>query len=394
MKKLKFYFLFLSVFFFSGCYNYRELNEIAITSAIGVSKNGENYVVTVQVINTQKVEERGEQPQFIIYKQEGKSLQYAFRKVILESPRRLFVNHNLLLIIDENLAKEGIQDVLDLFARDTEFRKQFIVVVSKNASDEDILETQTPLEILNAKSIRDSISADLNYLGVSKEITLELLLENYLNDKEQIALPTVRMTGNSEVGEQDENLKNTNTEVRVIVDGFAVFKEDKLVGYLDLEQSIASNYINDEIKNSIISYQCGENKYSAIEIIKNKTEIKWIKNEPKFKISIKAQGNINEIHCEIDLTKESEIKKLEKEVEQVLKENIETTLKLVKEEYNSDIFGFGEILYKTNPKYFYELKEKTNDEIMSSLDFEVDIDVQLLAKGNLVKVIENEKQNQ
>lgn len=394
MKKLKFYFLFLSVFFFGGCYNYRELNEIAITSAIGVSKNGENYVVTVQVINTQKVEERGEQPQFIIYKQEGKSLQYAFRKIILEAPRRLFVNHNLLLIIDENLAKEGIQDVLDLFARDTEFRKQFIVVVSKNASDEDILETQTPLEILNAKSIRDSISADLNYLGVSKEITLELLLENYLNDKEQIALPTVRMTGNSKVGEQDENLKNTDTEVRVIVDSFAVFKEDKLVGYLDLEQSIASNYINDEIKNSIISYQCGESKYTAIEIIKNKTEINWIKNEPKFKISIQAQGNINEIHCEIDLTKESEIKRLEKEAEQVLKENIETTLKLVKEEYNSDIFGFGEILYKTNPKYFYELKEKTNDEIMSSLDFEVDIDVQLLAKGNLVKVIENEKQDQ
>jgi len=165
MKKWKLLFLIFP-FLLSGCYNYRELNDIAITSAIGVSKNNDNYVLTIQVINTLKVEERGEQPQFIIYKQEGKSLQEAFRKVVLESPKRLFVNHNLLLIIDENLAKEGIEDILDIFARDTEFRKQFLVVVSRNTNDEDILETQTPLEILNAKSIRDSIEADLNYLGV------------------------------------------------------------------------------------------------------------------------------------------------------------------------------------------------------------------------------------
>lgn len=391
MKKLL---LLILPFLLSGCYNYRELNDIAITSAIGVSKNNDNYVLTIQVINTLKVEERGDQPQFIIYKQEGKSLQEAFRKVVLESPKRLFVNHNLLLIIDENLAKEGIQDILDIFARDTEFRKQFLVVVSRNTNDEDILETQTPLEILNAKSILDSIDADLNYLGVSKLMTLELLLENYINDKDEISIPSIRMTSNGDTGEKDDNLKNTDTEARIFLDTLAVFKEDKLIGYLDYDESIAVNYINNEIKNSIISYECESNKYAAIEIIKNETKISPVKNKPLFEISIKANGNINEIHCNIDLSKESEIKKLEQEVENVLKENIVNTLNVIKNDYNSDIFGFSEILYKSNPKYFYKLKEETNDNILSVLDFDVKVDIGLLAKGNLVQVITNEKQNQ
>ena len=68
--------------------------------------------------------------------------------------------------------------------------------------------------------------------------------------------------------------------------------------------------------------------------------------------------------------------------------------KKIKEEFNSDIFGFGETLYKSNPKYFYKLKEETNDNILSALNFEVEVNIGLLAKGNLVKVINDEEENQ
>ena len=39
----------------TGCYNYRELNQLAITTGIGIDKGEEkNYKVTVQVLNTKK----------------------------------------------------------------------------------------------------------------------------------------------------------------------------------------------------------------------------------------------------------------------------------------------------------------------------------------------------
>lgn len=394
MKKIKIWISFFSVFLLSGCYNYRELTDIVITSALGISKTENGYMVTMQIINTQKTETGSaggsNQPKFIVYQKEGKTLQEAFRNVVLESPRRLFVNHISLLVIDENLAREGIKNVLDIFARDTEFRKQFLVVVSKN-SDKNILETQTPLETINAKSIQDSITADLNYLGVAKEITLELLLERYINDKKEIVIPTVIMQGNASTGENVENLEETDSEARVLIDSLAVFKEDKMIGTLSLEESIAANYIDNEIKNTIISHQCEDGNYMAIEVIDSKTKNKVSKKNDKISISIQAKANINEINCAIDLTKNKNITKLEKEIGAQLKKEIEGTIHTVQNTYNSDIFGFQELIYKTDPKYFYSLKDETDDNVLKKLQFEVDVNIQLIAKGNLVKVIENAK---
>ena len=42
LKKIKLCFLF-SVFFLSGCYNYHELSELSITTAIGIDKSENGY---------------------------------------------------------------------------------------------------------------------------------------------------------------------------------------------------------------------------------------------------------------------------------------------------------------------------------------------------------------
>ena len=157
MKIIKLFLLGSLLFFFTGCYNYRELNQLAITSAIGIDKTEDGYKVTVQVINTQKQgsgsNSSGEQPQFFVYENEGKTLQEAFRYLILESPRRLYVNHTVLLLMSEEVARDGILNVLDLFFRDSEFNKQFLTAVVKESSARDVLTILTPLETLNSNNL-------------------------------------------------------------------------------------------------------------------------------------------------------------------------------------------------------------------------------------------------
>ncbi len=74
MKIIKLFLLGSLLFFFTGCYNYRELNQLAITSAIGIDKTEDGYKVTVQVINTQKQgsgsNSSGEQPKIFVYENE------------------------------------------------------------------------------------------------------------------------------------------------------------------------------------------------------------------------------------------------------------------------------------------------------------------------------------
>lgn len=392
MKKIKYLLLIFPIFLITGCYNYRELNQLAITSAVGIDKIEEGYRVTIQVMNTQKQSSSNssgtDQPKFITYIEEGKNIQEAFRNIVLNSPRRLYANHISLLVIGEEVAKDGIYNILDWFFRDAESRKQFSVIVSKGSKAEDILTTLTPLETLNAKNIKDSITSDSNFLGIAEEITFEQLMSDFLNDKKEISLPSIELIGNKEEGEKYDNLEEADPNAKVILGNMAVFKDDKLLGFMNREESIVLSYLKNEINNSIFSHQCGDNKYAVIGITSSDTSIEAEKNNTKINIKIKLTGNINEIYCDLNLEDNKVIKQLEKNIGDDLKNQINNTIKNVSNQYNSDVFGFEDLFYKTNPKYFYTLKDNWYNDIFKNIEIDTEVKIQLFGKGNILKVTE------
>lgn len=391
MKKLKWLLILIPICFFTGCYNYRELNQLGITSAVGVNKTSDGYELIVQVMNTQKQGSdsgsTGDYPKFVTYKTTGVTIQEALRNVIVESPRRLYVNHISLLIISEEVAKEGIHDVIDLFARDTEFRKQFYVLISKDKNTENVLTTLTPLESLNAKNIKDSIDADYLYMGNSQAVTFEKMLNDYLSEYREISLSSIYLVGDEEKGEKDDNLKQSMPNAKILIGPVAVFKEDKLQGYLTKSQSVAYSFIKDEILNTIITHQCCDQKYASIEIVKSKTATSAVKNQPKIEIKVKSEGNINEINCDIDLTNPNDIKKLQTEISAGIETSIKNVINHVQSTYHSDIFGFEELIYKDNPEYFKQLKKQYGNKLFEQIEVEISVDLKLMTKGNLLKVI-------
>ena len=393
MKKIKYLIFLASLCLFTGCYNYRELNQLGITSAVGISRTDDGkFELYVQVMNTQKdssdTNSSGSSTKFVTYKTKGETVQEAFRNVILEAPRRLYVNHISLLIISEDVAREGLHDVMDLFARDTEFRKQFYVVISKNSETEEVLSTLTPLETLNAKNVKDSIDADHLYLGTTIPVTLEEMLGTYLNDYQDISLPSVEMVGNKKKGESTDNLEESMPAAKVIVGPTAVFKEDQLQGYLSKQEGIAYSFLMNEISNTILTHECENGNFASIEVVGSKSSMKAKKGTTKIYIDLKSKGNINEINCDVDLTKDEEIKKFQTEVGNELQKAISDLIDGVLDKYSSDIFGFEDLLYKTDPHYFKKLKEQYGDDLLDQLEIEVNVELQLLTKGNLLKVIQ------
>lgn len=395
MKKVKLLFVLGLIFMMSGCYNYRELNQLAITSAIGIDKKGDEYEVSIQVMNTQKQgsdgSTSGSQPKFITYKEKGKTLQRAFRNIVLESPRRLYANHISLLVISEEVAKEGLSDVLDLLFRDSESRKQFSVLISKNSTSYDVLEILTPLETLNAKNITDSIIADSQFLGVSEQINYEMLMDSYLNSKKEIVLPTIEVIGSIKEGEKTDNLQESSPETKVLLSGYSIFKNDKLIGYLDNENSINLGFVRNKIENTIIDYKCSKENYMAIELVNSKTSLEAKKNKLEVTLKIEGQGNINEINCDLDITKNKTISSLEKKINKKLENEIKDTVKLINKKYNSDVYGFEDLFYKNNPTFYKKMKKKHGDEFINEIDFKVEANIKLFSKGNLLKVINNDK---
>lgn len=380
MKKL--ILLLPLLFLLTGCYNYRELNDLAIVSGISISKEENTYKVTAEVVNPKKQQDTSssKEPDFVIYTTSGSSVQEALRKIVKESPKKLYGAQMEILIIDEETAKNELNNVLDFFARDPEIRSEFYVLIGKSSN---ILDVITPLENISSKNIVSSLEANNLYLGTSNLVTYHDLISNYLNPNIEIALPTVEIVGNELEGENTKNIESTTSEVASIISNIGVFKNNKLVGYLTTKESLVYNIVMNNTQTFLIETKYNNNQFIVNEIIDSSTEMELDTKENKITISIKGKASISEANCDKDLEKETTILSIQKDLnnttEKLIKNSIENTI----QKYESDIYGFLDLIYKTDPKYYKKIKDDWYKNILKNIDIEVKSNLTIIEKGNL-----------
>lgn len=378
----KFIFLIPLIFFLTGCYNYRELNDLAIISGVSINKNNDNFNITVEVVNPKKEQDTssGKEPDYVIYEGTGKSMQEAFRNIVKESPQKLYGAQIDLLIIDEKTSKEGLDEILDFFARDPEVRSEFYVVISKN---DEALKVISPLVNLSSKNIINSLESTNTYMGIVNLVTYHELLSNYINPYIEIALPSIEMIGNEEVGENTENIETTTSSANNIISNMTIFKNNKMLNYLTKEESIGYNIIKGNTKTVLIRNEYDNNEFIVNEIIESKTEMKPNIKKKEITISIKGTASISEVNKKINLENDKEIKKIEKDLNKRVEELIKTTIKNTNKKYNSDIYGFKDLFYKENPNKYKELIKEYKDDFLNNISYKVKSNIELIEKGNL-----------
>lgn len=378
----KFIFLIPLIFLLTGCYNYRELNDLAIISGVSISKNNDNYNITVEVVNPKKEQDTssGKEPDYVIYEGTGKSMQEAFRNIVKESPQKLYGAQIDLLIIDEKTAKEGLDEILDFFARDPEVRSEFYVVISKN---DEALKVISPLVNLSSKNIINSLESTNTYMGIVNLVTYHELLSNYINPYIEIALPSIEMIGDEEVGENTENIETTDSSANNIISNMTIFKNNKMLDYLTKEESIGYNIIKGNTKTVLIRNEYDNNEFIVNEIIESKTKIKPNIKKKEITINIKGTASISEVNKKINLENDKEIKKIEKDLNKRVEELIKNTIKNTNKKYNSDIYGFKDLFYKENPNKYKKLIKEYKDDFLNNISYKVKSNIELIEKGNL-----------
>ena len=380
MKKM--IFIIPIIFLLTGCYNYREINELAIVSGVSIRKVDNEIELTTEVINPKKEQDAssGEEPEFIIYTSRAKSVQEAIRKMMKESPRKMYGAHIEILVIDEGIAREYLMDILDSFARDPEIRSEFKVLVGKS---DDILKITTPLEKISSENIRNSLENNNKYLGFANVVTYHELISNVLNPNIELVLPVLSMKGNVNLGEDKENISNTSVKATSIIDGMAIFRNNKLMGYLTEEESLTYNILRDSAKNFFIRTSGHDNENIVHEIIRLSSKMEFDKNKNEMKITLTGKSAISEVNEKIDLENLEEVSKLEKELNQELKKMVERSILSIQKKYNSDIFGFGDVIYKSYPKYFQKIKDEFKQDGFQNMKVNVSVKIKGQEKGNL-----------
>lgn len=385
MKKI---FLILIVLFLSGC-NYRELDKIAIAVGCGLEKVDDGYKITVQIADTQKQGNSNSSTspvRFKNYTYTDRTIHEAARGILTKLPKKAYTKHMQILVIDEKIANNGINEIIDFWFREVELRNDFYVFVSKDSTPIEVLGVLTQIYPINSVGIRNLIENNFKYLGGTVLTTFDDLTSSYISKTKEIILPTIVVLGKD--GNKKDNLESSIPESLISLSETAYFRDNKLVGYLDKKQTIYYNLVKNALKTSIISYECDKDKFVTFEIIENKTDIDIVKNKPEVNIKVQAKGNLTSIMCEYDISKNDGIKMIEKEGSLEIKKQIDSLFKLSKDN-KTDIFSIRDIYYKHNNKYYKNISNY--NDFFDNLKVNVDVKLNIFEKGNSLQVIANEK---
>lgn len=366
----------------SGCYNYKEINNMAIVSSIGIDKDNKNdkYIVSAQIMNS-KESENSEDSQITVYTKEGDTVHEALRNITLKSPRKLYGNHLSKIVLSEEVAKEGIDNILDTFNRVTEVRNEFIITIVKEDKASDVLKVLTTTESIPAEYVKLSLKIADKTSGLTYATKLDEFISLYLKKGIDPVVPVLKIDKKEKKGTTINNITTTNPISKIVIEDLAVTNKGKLETYLKNEEVIGYNFLRNQIQKMIIPVKCDdENNYASISILKNKTKSNATKKNNKYIINfnINSEAIITEYNCKKDLTDEKVIKELEKDTEKKIKRYIKKSLNKQKET-KGKFLGLERIIYLDYPKY------KNED-----YGVKYNVNVNLVRKGEIRNSIKGE----
>lgn len=375
-------------FILTGCWDKRELNELAITLALGIDKvEGEDeYEVTAQVVVPSAVSMKDGTggTAVTLFTENGETVYEALRRMTKVSPRKIYPGHLQMLIIGEELAKEGIGESLDLLARDWELRPDFYVVVAKDVTAREILNVTTDLESIPASKMFAGLKVSEKAWAGTYGVTLDELIVDLISEGKEAVLTGIQLVGNKQIGSTQQNIESISKPAQIKYDNLAVFKEDRLMGWLTEQDSRGYSGITNSVKSTVTSISCPNEGKSTIEVTNfhSKIEGNIVHGKPEVNIHTKAEGNVGEVRCKIDLKNPESIQELEKIYEKEATRIINETIDVLQEEYQSDIFGFGEAIHRSNPEEWNKIKENWDEEF-SDLTVNVKVDMKIRLTGTV-----------
>ena len=370
----------------SGC-GYKELNNLSIVTAVAFDKQEENYELSFLIANSPKAQTSSKEGEAktTVYSSQGKTIAEASKKIEQIVPKQIYLGHINVVIISEDIAKEGFLNIADWLLRNPQTRKKFYLLQAKDEKAKNILKIVSPLESFPSQSIATLIESNSETKSVATNITYSNFISQILEKGYDPTLPSITIKGDAKKGSNEKNLETTEPESYLALGPLAIYKKDKLKGFLTEKESWTVNVLKNEAKeiNYNVKYQ---NQDISIETNNLKTKIK-IKNEKNIEITVSGKGNIYNINNKINLQNYQEIHKIEKKWNQNLKQDLYNTIKKITKTYQTDIFGFGNLIYKNKPKTWQKIEKNWNNKYLQNINIKIKTNFKIEGTGSLVETI-------
>jgi spore germination protein KC len=345
----------LSLLVLVGCWDRTELNDQAIWLATGFDVGKENGVQIsgqIAIPSNMYSQNGGSQGKdHFIVSENGENLGDAIQKIQSKLSRKGFYGLRKVFFIGEEFAKRGIGKELDNVTRGSEVSIRTDVFIVKGDTAIKVLNISNPLE----KPPAIAAFKEHEQLG-GRGTTVFLDFLNAANsDGIRPTIPLIEITkaqaGGDSGSEQESLLK---------VAGVGIFnKELKLVGMLNQSENQDLLWVLGYLEKRTLSTPLRDGN-TTLQLEHMSSKIKPFidkSNHLTFKVELSGTGTLFENNTTLNPEKKKDLKELETAFNELAKKQVLSTIKKVQSEFGQDIFGFGEVIHRKEPRKWKDLKD-------------------------------------
>lgn len=391
MKSSKLYWItalvLLQAVSLTGCWNRQEVSSLGLVMALAVDQAAEkNKVsVTVQMANPREVKQPtrtgaggGTKPVWVAT-DTGYSFSDALRNFVSMSGRKLFYAHNQVIVIGEETARKGVRPYLDFLSRNHQVRRTSWILIAKGAKGARILQYQSELERVPAMAISSLIKAQVDE-STAAGIDIHNFVEKLSTDGVEPVAGGIELVNRI----QPEGGVTGMVKNEVSLTGTAVFKKDKLVGWLNRPEGRGLLWVLGQVNRGMIVVESPRDvkKQVALEIARASGTVEPEFKNGKFviKVKVKEEGNLGENMSDTSITRPGVIKTLEAEKKKVIENEIRAALSKAQKALKADIFGFGASISRKYPDDWEKIKGRWS-EMYPELAVELDVSAKIRQQG-------------
>ena len=155
MKIVKIAILFILIMFLCSCYNYVEVNEIAIVEGIAIDFESEKYDVIVEIID-----EKSENENSYLIEASSNDLDEAFNNINDLSSKDISMSHLETVILSKEILINHIETVANYFINNNNITTNFYLVYANNPKE--IFYNNNDNYPINSKTITDNLDKNKN----------------------------------------------------------------------------------------------------------------------------------------------------------------------------------------------------------------------------------------
>lgn len=385
MKKILIGTLILCVMIFtSSCTQVvkgrREIDHNLFIQTTAFDK-GENDRVRVTIISksmhSDAAAETSEKEAHILT-HEGQTIFEVGREFDGFASKDVFWGHLEFVVISEEAAKEGLLKYIDFIIRDHEVRLTPKVIIVRDVTGEEMIK-KINTSTFDVSEKLDNIFEDAGLLSYSSEITLADIISMATSEYTCIHAPTVKLVQKTEGGKEDKGKYDP------YLDGYAIFKNEKLVGYLTEKRARGLNWILNKVDSGVIVVKDKEEQQISMEIIESKTKVipKISDGKLTITVEIKMSSNIAEYEGSENIFTESAIDHIKHQIKDQIEKEVKDAIKYAKEN-GADFLQFGDAVYHKYPIKWDIYKDNWEDEFKN-----VPVKISVKTRINRTYVIKN-----